>query len=216
MYFKVVFFSGDQPGDMGQVKVPEILRFPNDDGLLFNHLWGETLRDGDTNVFGIRRNPHVAICPVAGIERYMAITQQVKIDLTTGYLFRPTTLKGGIRDSPLTSATAEARLKLYLNEKGADDGETLHGFRSGCAVTLALSGANTAEIMDHVGWARRHTTTYYLQLAKVLNPADASTRLAAEGLADVTSHWRTLNELKRFVCAFPVNNHGKRAHTDDT
>ena len=37
-YFKAVFFSGDRPGDMGQVKVPEILRFPNDDGFLFNHV----------------------------------------------------------------------------------------------------------------------------------------------------------------------------------
>ena len=27
-YFKAVFFSGDRPGDMGQVKVPKILRFP--------------------------------------------------------------------------------------------------------------------------------------------------------------------------------------------
>ena len=41
-YFKAVFFSGDRPGDMGQVKVPEILRFPNDDGFLFNHVWGKT------------------------------------------------------------------------------------------------------------------------------------------------------------------------------
>ena len=40
-FFKAVFFSGDRPGDMGQVKVPEILRFPNNDGLLFNHVWGK-------------------------------------------------------------------------------------------------------------------------------------------------------------------------------
>ena len=33
-YFKAVFFSGDRPGDMGLVKVPEILSFPNDDGYL--------------------------------------------------------------------------------------------------------------------------------------------------------------------------------------
>jgi len=52
-YFKAAFFSGDRPGDMGQVKVPEILRFPNDDGFLFNHVWGKTLRDGDSNVFEI-------------------------------------------------------------------------------------------------------------------------------------------------------------------
>lgn len=33
-YFKAAFFSGDRPRDLGQVKVPEILRFPNDDGFL--------------------------------------------------------------------------------------------------------------------------------------------------------------------------------------
>ena len=49
-YFKAVLFSGD----MGQVKVPEILRFPNNDGSLFNHIWGKTLCDGHSNVFGIQ------------------------------------------------------------------------------------------------------------------------------------------------------------------
>ena len=86
-YFKAVFFSGDRPGDMGQVQVPGILRFPQDDGFLFNHVWGKTLRDGDSNVFGIRRNPHTTICPVAGIERYIAIARQLNIDLTIGFFF---------------------------------------------------------------------------------------------------------------------------------
>jgi hypothetical protein len=111
------------------VKVPEILRFPNDDGFLFNHVWGKTLRDGDQNVFGVRRNPHMAICPIKGIEQYMAVAQQLSIDLSIGYLFRPTTPNGGIQDSPFTSAAAEARLKVYLKETRADEGETLHGFR---------------------------------------------------------------------------------------
>ena len=74
---QAVFFSGDRPGDMGQVKVPEILRFPNDDGFLFNHVWGKTLRDGDDNVFGIKRNRQAKICPVQGIEHYMAVIQQL-------------------------------------------------------------------------------------------------------------------------------------------
>ena len=39
-YSKTAFFCGDRPGDLGQVKVPEILRFPND-GFLFNHIWGK-------------------------------------------------------------------------------------------------------------------------------------------------------------------------------
>ena len=77
-YFKCVFFSGDRAADLGRVKVQEILRFPNDDGLLFNHVWGKTLRDGDENVFGIRRNPQVVICPIKGIEDYIAVTRGSK------------------------------------------------------------------------------------------------------------------------------------------
>ena len=116
---------------MGQVKVPEILRFPNDNGLLFNHVWGKTLRDGDSNVFGIRRNSNSTICPVRAIEKYMAISRQSQIDLTTGYPFRPTTPQGGVIDAPFSSSAAEARLKVYLTEMGAEHGEILHGFRSG-------------------------------------------------------------------------------------
>lgn len=78
-YFKVVFFRGDRPGDKGQVKVPEILRFPNDDGFLFNHVWCKTLRDGYSNVFGIKRNPQSRICPVQRIEKYMEVAQRLKI-----------------------------------------------------------------------------------------------------------------------------------------
>ena len=51
----------------------------------------------------------------------------MQVDLTRGYLFRPTTPNGGILDAPFTSTTAEARLKLYLKEMGQDDCETLHG-----------------------------------------------------------------------------------------
>ena len=42
-YFKTGFFSYDRTGDLGKVKVPEIVRFPNNDGFLFNHVWGKTM-----------------------------------------------------------------------------------------------------------------------------------------------------------------------------
>jgi hypothetical protein len=32
------FFSGDHPGALGQVKVPALLRFPDDDSFMFNHI----------------------------------------------------------------------------------------------------------------------------------------------------------------------------------
>lgn len=87
VYFKMAFFSGDRPGDLGHITVPEILRFPNDDGFLCNHVWGKTLRDGDSNVFGIRRNPQIVICPIKGLELYMDTARQLGIDLTCGHLF---------------------------------------------------------------------------------------------------------------------------------
>lgn len=37
-YFKALFFSGDRGADLSQVKTAEILRFPDNSGLLFNHL----------------------------------------------------------------------------------------------------------------------------------------------------------------------------------
>lgn len=209
-YFKTVFFSGDRPGDLGQVKVAEILRFPNDDGFLFNHVWGKTLRDGDQNVFGIRRNQQTVICPIAAIEQYMDVARQLGVDLSRGYLFRPSTPDKGIQDSPFSSAAAESRLKTYLKDMGVHEGETLHGFRSGCAITLALTGADLSEIMDHVGWNRRHTALYYLQLAKVLNPTGASEKLASPQISDNINPWQDINALKRFVCAFPVENMNKR------
>ena len=59
-------------------------------------MWVNTLRDGDQNVFGIRRNPQSVICPIRGIEHYVDIARGMQVDLTCGYLFRPTTPDGGI------------------------------------------------------------------------------------------------------------------------
>ena len=103
----------------------------------------------------------------------------------------------GIKDAPFTSSAAESRLKGYLKEMNADNGEMLHGFRSGCAITLALTGADLADIMDHVGWTRRHTALCYMQLAKVLNPAGASARLASNIGMEPSCSWQDINQLKR-------------------
>ena len=140
----------------------------------------------------------------------MDAARQIRIDLTCGYLFRPTTPNGGVQDCPFTSSTAEARLKLYLCEMKVDEGETLHGFRSDSAITFALSGADLSEIMDHVGWSRRHTVLYYMQLAKVLNPAGASATLASNVAVDQSHALQDINQLKQFVCAFPQRNSPKR------
>ncbi|KAK3747371.1 hypothetical protein QZH41_016499, partial [Actinostola sp. cb2023] len=167
-YFKALFISGDRGADLGLVKTPEILRFPDDTGFLFHHIWGKTLQDGSSNVFGLKRHPNQILCPIAAMETYVAIASELGINLSHGYLFRPTDPHGRIVDKPLTHPTAESRLKIYLTQAGIDEGETLHSFRSGCANTLALSGVRLADVMGHIGWRSDKTALYYLKLSEVL------------------------------------------------
>ena len=100
-FFKILFFSGDRGSDLGMVKTEEILRFPQDDGFLFNHVCGKTPRDGTSNVFGIRRHLNPESCPVKAIE-----TTELRISVTNGYLFRPKNPRGHIVNKPLASSTA--------------------------------------------------------------------------------------------------------------
>lgn len=86
--------------DVDLEQINQRLRFPNDGGFLFNHVWGKTLRDGDMNLFGIRRNAQAAMCPIKGVEFYLHTARQLGIDLTCGYLFRPITPNLGVQDSP--------------------------------------------------------------------------------------------------------------------
>lgn len=92
-FFKCLFYSGDRAGDLGLVKTPEIAHFPDDSGLLFNHIWGKTLRDGSSNLFGMRCHPNPALCPIRAVEMYVAVSREIGIDLSRGYLFRPTDQK---------------------------------------------------------------------------------------------------------------------------
>ena len=58
------------------------LRFPDDSGFLFNHLWTKTLRSGDVNVFALKRGSNLTICPVRGLELYFDICKSLTIKLS--------------------------------------------------------------------------------------------------------------------------------------
>ena len=213
-FFKTVFFSGDSRGDLGQVKTPEIARFPDDNGFLFNHIWGKTLRDGSSNIFGMRRHPNPTLCPIRGIETYVAIAHELGISLSSGYLFRATNQQGHIVDKPLLGTTAESRLKKYLRDAQIDNGETLHSFRSGCAITLALSGSPLADVMSHVGWTNSKTALYYIKLADVLRAGAPSDLLASNSYLpqsqEASRVYADFNDLKNFITAFPAASSSKR------
>lgn len=204
-FFKTLFFSADRGSDLGIVKTNEILRFPQDNGLLFNHVWGKTLRDGASNIFGIRRHHNPELCPVKAIETYVAICSELQIRLTEGYLFRPTNPQGHIINKPFTGSAADGRLKIYLKKTQLDEGETLHSFRCGSAITLALAGSQLADIMSHVGWTNKGTALYYMKLSEVLRAGSPSDLLSSDACTSFTSteEYSDLNHLRNFVSAFP-------------
>ena len=62
---------------------------------------------------------------------------------------------------------------------------TLHGLRSGCAISLAMSGGDLRTVMDHVGWETSNTARQYLRVEQVLKSGGAGDSLvgASVGLS---------------------------------
>ena len=70
---------------------------------------------------------------------------------------------------------------------------TLHGFRSGAAVSLALAGLSLHEIMDHVSWKNNKIALHYT--------AGAAAKLAGLDI-ETGKTYKRLNNLKDFSQAF--------------
>ena len=79
---------------------------------------------------------------------------------------------------------------------------TLHGFRSGAAISMALADVSLNDIMDHVRWKSSKTALHYIKLKQVLNPAGPAAKLADLD-KDTGKYYKVTNELTGFVTAFP-------------
>ncbi|RUA04445.1 MAG: hypothetical protein DSY43_06250 [Gammaproteobacteria bacterium] len=204
-FLKLLFFAGDRAGDLSHIKSQEILYFPNKEGFLFNHTLTKSLRDGTTNVFGVRRYLHSgSICPVAALEVYINVCDLMKVPVRQGYLFRPLNPSGEVVNAPLSSSAIQARLAYYVNQLPdtfAGRKITLHGLRSGCAISLALAGTQLLDIMSHVGWKTSKMANHYLKLNRVLSPGGAGDRLAGVSL-NLSELYQRQNNLIGFTNAF--------------
>ena len=146
--------------------------------------------------------------PIRGIEIYVAVSRELGILLSSGYLFRSIYQLGHVVDKPLLGSTAESRLRKYLKDAQMDAGETLHSFRAGCAITLVLSGSPLADVMSHVGWSSPKTAVYYIKLADVIRAGAPSyfvlQRIFTHQCLEASRFYADFNNLKNFVTAFPL------------
>ena len=170
-FFCLDFYSGDRASDLGRVYTKEVLLLPEDQGLLFHHTFGKTLRGKDSkNQFAVKRCPQdTVVCPVVNLTTYVKIADLMNINLREGFLFRATDPKGRVSPKPFVGSTVANRLRLHLAALNIDEGETMHSFRSGCSITLSLLGASDDQVASHIGWKSIQMARYYSQVPKVMD-----------------------------------------------
>jgi len=82
------------------------------------------------------------LCLVAAIETYIPICDLIGALVRQGFLFRPVNPSGEILPTSFDSSAAQARLKSYTQQLShifKNRWITLHGLRSGCAISSALA-----------------------------------------------------------------------------
>ena len=156
-------------------------------------------------MFGIRHRSNPAICLVRAIEVYVNISSALGVNLSRGFLLHSLFSQGAVINKQISTSAMQDRLRGYLQNAGLYQGETLHSFRAGAALTLALSRSQLADIMSYVEWYSVPTTSYYLKLAQVLQPGGPSELLSATDAAidSATSEYADFNNLRNFVAAYP-------------
>ena len=213
-FFCLDFYSGDRASDLGRVYTKEVLLLPEDQGLLFHHTFGKTLRGKDSkNQFAVKRCPQdTVVCPVVNLTTYVKIADLMNINLREGFLFRATDPKGRVSPKPFVGSTVANRLRLYLTALNIDEGETMHSFRSGCSITLSLLGASDDQVASHVGWKSIQVARYYSQVPKVMDlslPASLLAQGTVRGKDSISragslgAEFRARNNLEGLSLAFP-------------
>ena len=137
------------------------------------------MRGDSINTFAVRRCENLAECPVKTFERYIADAKLITINLGQDFSFCVT--KGNsVTHESFTGFAVHGRLKFYLDQIQANDGETPHSSCSGCSITLSLFRASKESVADHVGWASTRMVDYCIDLRSVLRPDAPAALLSAE------------------------------------
>ena len=177
-FFSLDFFSGDRASDLGRIKTVDVLKHPDGSSLLFHQRVDKTLRGKISRAFAFKQTAYPAICPVRNLQFFVELCNSMRLDLSAGFLFLPTSKKGGVINAPVLASTVQARLTKYLSSLGINDGETAHGFRSGTSILLRLLGVSREDVAKHIGWKSTALVDFYTQGDKVISADTSSNTLA--------------------------------------
>jgi hypothetical protein len=155
--------------ELGETRTSLILRLPDNSGLLFEYVWGKTLRDGSKHVFGVVRDEDPVLCPVAAVDSYILGARDMGIDLCRdgAYLFPPWKGLGVSSLDPLHPKQLQADLTYWLQRCEIYGGETWHGLRAGGSIELAIKGESLSTVMKQAFWKSPAIAQRYVQAWKV-------------------------------------------------
>ena len=152
--------------------------------------------------FLISRCQDPVICPVSNLNLDIKLCDLMKINLREGYLFRALLDANAVSDSPFVGAAVANRLKTHLQMANIHGRETMHSFRSGCAITLSWLGVSPDDIARHIGWKSLSTMEYYSQTEKVMRSQKVAAILASR---TSSGHGNQAQAIKA-AAAFVANN----------
>jgi hypothetical protein len=111
----VAMVSLQRGKQLGETRSESIMRFPDDRGLLFNYVYGKTLRNGTKHVFGVLRSEDAVMCPVTAMDEYVQGAAKLGVHLAGHgrYLFPPCR-DGRVCAGPLKSAQLNDDLQYWL------------------------------------------------------------------------------------------------------
>ena len=208
-FFSIVFYARNRSSDLGRAKSREVLFLPDFSGLFFNHTFGKTLRDGSTHSFCVLASHRFTVCPASNFKLYLDICRLMKVDISSGFLFRSLERRGAISEEPFIGSTPYNRLKGYLTNLGIDKGETPHSLRSGCFITLELLGIPKRDIARQVGWRTPFMVGHYNYLHQTMLDKSSASVLAAGKLPgekktfeECVAAYMLLNDLSGFHQVF--------------
>ena len=141
-FFSLDFFSGDRASDLRRIKTVDVSRHPDGSSLLFHQRVGKTLRGKTSRAFALKQTANPAICPceISSSSSSFAI----QCDLTFPLVFSSVQLPKQVVSlmPPSSPLPFKPDWSSYLSSLGINDGETVHGFRSGTSILLRLLGVS--------------------------------------------------------------------------
>jgi len=156
--FALAFYSCRRGFDISNTLGSQVVRLPEDKGLIINFQFGKTLRDSKEAVVVLSDPARPSMCAFQAITTYIAAAHGVGWDLGAGHLF-PCVQEDGQRGGlPLTAPQMTAALQAHLLPAHF----TMHSFRVGGSLSKSLAGTPVDEIMQLGGWKTEAMARHYI------------------------------------------------------